>query len=441
MAEASTKRKIDNHIEFFIQEKLEKTKASNTIDNYRNCLRRFFCWYHDTVHESAEDYKVYSNISTHQSDADPEYAPEEICSKTRREIKEVIFSDSSNQIDAEECLKYEKDNKNRGSVKQHFRDKIKSTKKLEKVKLTEEDIRNVNKELIADFVNHLREDLEVKKSTARKYVNSLDKFLKFYSSSDYHQIRDPIHLDYGKVQDELDADWDKGKNLSKRERKNLDKSGKKLSPEQIKKLIKSRGTEEDRAMILVMVKTGIRRAELTNIHMDDIDLDEKWIYIRERKGGKQGNVIFDSECKYYLSSVYEARINEIKKEKLIKEKMEEEDITRAAVVKRLRQNELSLDDVELEDEELENEYLFTHGSGNKYSPNTITKKYKSWARDAGFDEDEFRGPHDLRHTFAKHYRLPDNNPEDWDMDSTKEGKEVFRRIQMSHSENTSTGEG
>jgi integrase len=389
------RKQFDSYTTYFKEQYLEKKRSfsPNTVDNIHVSVRAFFIWYkNETLGMDKEDFIVYHYPSTHHEAAgEPDYTAEEICCKPRREIEDIIFGeDKYGLIDAEACIGYEEENKNREPVLGYFRDKKRAEPKIDYVKVTEEDVKSITRIHIARFIDYLRDRKElyngetgVKRSTARKYVNSLKHFVKFFSHTDYCPLIDDIDFEEGAIKDSM-------KDFKNQPAENRDLGGKTLSPNQVEKLIDSRSDAKERAIILTLVKTGMRREELTNIKMKHLHLDENWIFLKHRKGGKNGTVIFDEECKRYLGIYVKSKYS-----------------------------------TDPED------YLFTD-EGEKYTPAKITRKYQAWAKQAGIKEDNFRGPHDLRHTFASHQRK--------EVRGTKSGVYIFRRVQMSHKDNRDTGE-
>jgi integrase len=384
---------------FFKEEYLERKRSFSpqTVKNIQTSVRRFFIWYkHEMLGLEKEDFIVYKYPSTHQSPgADPEYRAEEICSMERDEIKDRIYGQGEyGLIDAEKCIRYEEQHQNRSHIIGHFTEKLNREPVLDYAKVSEQDVKQVTRNHISRFIDYLRDEKEVKRGsevqkgvkrgTARKYKNALRHFIKFYSHPDYCPIREDIDFEHGAIKDSLD-------DFKNKKSKNRNLEGKTLSPDQVQALLENRSDDMERAMLLVLVKTGMRREELTNIKVKDVHLEENWIYLRHRKGGKSASVIFDDECKRYLKRYLESK---------------------------------PYDSPE--------DYLFAHGSGNKFSPDTITGKYKTWASQAGLKENQYRGPHDLRHTFASHHRKP--------VRDSGEGVRIFRRVQMSHKDNKNTGE-
>lgn len=59
-----------------------------------------------------------------------------------------------------------------------------------------------------------------------------------------------------------------------------------LSPTEIRKVIYAANSFRDRCLIKTLAQTGMRRAEVANVDIRDVDFDNNLIHIREGKGGK-----------------------------------------------------------------------------------------------------------------------------------------------------------
>ena len=382
----------ENLLRFFKEEYLdERGLSDNSKKNIWVSVRRFFIWHkQNNLGKDEEEFVTYLKPSTE----DPEYTAEEITEMTRREITDIIWGDDQyGKVNAERCLELEKQKKDRKKVKEYFERKIRAGEKLGEVFVSMEEVKGLRVKHIKDFISdYLKDEKDVRKGTASKYVSSLHHFINFYSTEGYFPIRGKMDLD-NKDSPVRHQIKDMGKNNKDDENdegsKKKSQGGVSLPFRVVRKLVEDRGGKMERAMIMTMAKTGIRRSELTRIKMKHVHLDEKWIYLTHRKGGKDGVVVFDEECKHYLKEYIETKKHD------------------------------SPDD-----------YLFTYKGGNKFDPGTITKKYRAWAKNSELKK--YRGPHDLRHTFASHHRK--------EIEGTEEGEEIMRRVQMSHSENKNTGE-
>lgn len=69
-----------------------------------------------------------------------------------------------------------------------------------------------------------------------------------------------------------------------------------LTVEDIRKIIRATTDPRERAILLTLYKTGMRRGELVQLDLDNILWDERKIEIPRRKGGSAGYVYFDEEC-------------------------------------------------------------------------------------------------------------------------------------------------
>ena len=64
----------------------------------------------------------------------------------------------------------------------------------------------------------------------------------------------------------------------------------------VTKIIRATTDPRERAILLTLYKTGMRRGELVQLDLDNILWDERRIDIPRRKGGSAGYVYFDEEC-------------------------------------------------------------------------------------------------------------------------------------------------
>jgi integrase/recombinase XerD len=65
--------------------------------------------------------------------------------------------------------------------------------------------------------------------------------------------------------------------------------------ENAKKVVRSLGDPRNKVIAALLAKTGCRVSEALNIHTDDLLLDEGFVRLRERKGGKQTVAPIDAE--------------------------------------------------------------------------------------------------------------------------------------------------
>jgi len=69
-----------------------------------------------------------------------------------------------------------------------------------------------------------------------------------------------------------------------------------FSDAQVRALLGACGCRRDRAILLTLLDTGLRRAELLNLNVEDLDFDEGFILVRSGKGNKDRYVPFGQRC-------------------------------------------------------------------------------------------------------------------------------------------------
>ena len=68
----------------------------------------------------------------------------------------------------------------------------------------------------------------------------------------------------------------------------------------VTKIIRATTNPLNRAILLTLYKTGMRRGELVQLDLENIVWGERRIHIPKRKGGSPGDVYFDDECERTL---------------------------------------------------------------------------------------------------------------------------------------------
>lgn len=137
--------------------------------------------------------------------------------------------------------------------------------------------RDVSEDDIEDYVIELQ-DKGLAQNSQRKYLDTLSSFYQFLVSSPKYNIQyNPIKsiavdMSYEKKERPLFATWDNAR-----------------------KLIFFIRDPRDRCVCVILLKTGMRISEALNLRMQDIDFEKEWIYIKKRKGGKEGYVPIDEE--------------------------------------------------------------------------------------------------------------------------------------------------
>jgi len=74
-----------------------------------------------------------------------------------------------------------------------------------------------------------------------------------------------------------------------------------ISVEDMARLVNSIISSRDRAIVVVLAKTGVRRGELVRMNMDDVDMDHLCINLKPAAKRSNRRVFFDSETRRVLS--------------------------------------------------------------------------------------------------------------------------------------------
>ncbi|MEW5827796.1 MAG: tyrosine-type recombinase/integrase, partial [Chloroflexota bacterium] len=81
-----------------------------------------------------------------------------------------------------------------------------------------------------------------------------------------------------------------------------------LSSEEIKKLVEASQNKRDKALLLVMVDTGLRRAEICALNWGDVDIASELVRVVRGKGGKARRVMVGATTRRALLA-YRRKIN------------------------------------------------------------------------------------------------------------------------------------
>lgn len=153
--------------------------------------------------------------------------------------------------------------------------------------------RNVLKEIL----RYLREERAVSTKTVENYFCALSSFYNYLVFEKIVQINpmSPFMQRY--------------LNQYKNPRNNRGANRKLLSVKEMAKLINSILNPRDKAIITLLAKTGIRRGELIDIDLDDIDWVEQSIMLKPKHKRSNCLVFFDNECAQILANWLRARKN------------------------------------------------------------------------------------------------------------------------------------
>jgi integrase/recombinase XerD len=148
------------------------------------------------------------------------------------------------------------------------------------------DIIEIEQKNLLAFLKYLREERKNSQTTVMNVFNSLSTFYEFliYSNIIHKNPIYPIRKRYIRTYKKEDI----------RSEKQL------LSVEEMAHLISIVFNLRDRAILMLLAKTGIRRNELVSLDIDDVDLIEGKITLKPTPKRSNRVVFFDSECSITL---------------------------------------------------------------------------------------------------------------------------------------------
>lgn len=161
------------------------------------------------------------------------------------------------------------------------------------------DPRRIDRSNLKAFLSYLKHEREaldgsdgVSPSTLNTYFSALNSFYKFLKFEGYIQAN--LVPEFR----ERYLDTGRGASGSKRQL---------ISVEEMAMLVHSTLAVRDRAIIVVLAKTGIRRHELIQIDVDDIDWEHQAIRLKPTPKRTNTLVFFDGECARVLHRWLRAR--------------------------------------------------------------------------------------------------------------------------------------
>jgi integrase/recombinase XerD len=150
----------------------------------------------------------------------------------------------------------------------------------------DEDILIVDKNVIKGFLDYLRKEREIGQKTVENYFCALSSFYDFLEYEDCVD-KNPINSIR--------------KRYIRRYKDNDDGQVRKLiSVEEMAHLIRSVLDVRDKAVITLLAKTGIRRRELINLDVNDVNLVEQSIRLKPTPKRTNRTVFFDDETALVL---------------------------------------------------------------------------------------------------------------------------------------------
>jgi integrase/recombinase XerD len=222
---------------------------------------------------------------------------------------------------------------------------------------------DVGRHELKGFLHHLKKErtardgsIGLKQNTRNTYFSAIGSCFKYLEWEGYIE-ENPVPAFRDRY---MDSSRDSGK--SKRQL---------ISVEEMSSLVHSILDPRDRALVLVLAKTGIRRGELVTIDIDDVDWEQQSITLKPTPKRSNRLVFFDGECAQSLQRWMDARAN---------------------------------------DDDIETEALFTNQYGKRLQRNSIYRAVTKHAEKVDLhnpDADDLQQrftPHCCRHWFTTHLR-------------------------------------
>lgn len=152
------------------------------------------------------------------------------------------------------------------------------------VNLGVRDAPQIDKNAIRDYIRVLREDRKLSTSTIENHLSSISSFLDYLV---YEEI----------IDSNLALAVRKRYMRRYRTESPRDSHSRKLiTTKQLRTLVDSVLNVRDKAVIIILAKTGIRRSELVTIDIDDVDLTGMKITLKPKAKRSNRVVFFDEEC-------------------------------------------------------------------------------------------------------------------------------------------------
>lgn len=146
------------------------------------------------------------------------------------------------------------------------------------------DVADIDKDAVREYVRILREERKLCISTIENHLSCISALFEYLM---YEGVLDanfalPVRRRYVR--------------RYKAERPNDSQRRKLVTTEQIKTLIDSVLIPRDKAVIMLLAKTGVRRNELVTIDINDVDFSLMKIILKPKAKRSNRVVLFDEEC-------------------------------------------------------------------------------------------------------------------------------------------------
>lgn len=160
---------------------------------------------------------------------------------------------------------------------------------------------------LKEFKIHLeskrnRYDKSFSPSTINRYFTAVESFFDFLEFEEYID-KNPMPKFRRRYL----------KEYKRKQYSNINSRRKLISVEEMSMLVNSIIDPRDKAVVVLLAKTGIRRKELQNIDVDDIDWVEQCVHLKPTPKRSNLDVFFDDECARVLKRWMVSRENRLNK--------------------------------------------------------------------------------------------------------------------------------
>jgi len=157
------------------------------------------------------------------------------------------------------------------------------------------EVTGIDKGVIREYIRVLREERKVTLTTIENHLSSISSFLEYlvWEGIVESNVAPAVRKRYLKHYKNGDSGDSHSRKL--------------ITIEQLKLLIDSIMIPRDKAIILLLAKTGIRRGELISIDVGDVDLVGLKIMLKLKKKRSNRLVFFDEECAKVLQDWLKVR--------------------------------------------------------------------------------------------------------------------------------------
>jgi len=152
------------------------------------------------------------------------------------------------------------------------------------------EVTGIDKDIIREYIRVLRDERKVSMATIENHLSSISSFLDYLLFDGILESNVALAVRKRYLRRYKNSDYGDAH------------SRKLITTEQLKLLIDSIMVPRDKAIILLLAKTGIRRGELISIDVSDVDLVGLKILLKPKAKRSNRLIFFDEECAKVLQN-------------------------------------------------------------------------------------------------------------------------------------------